>query len=291
MNGTQGKNHLNPESNIAGNAPAHPAGFFARAHRDLTRVVWRGYRIVFLLAMCVCLLGETVLFFSGQVKLISAVLRDDFKIILTVDESFPETGIKELEDKLYAVQGVTYAKYVSKNESFETVRSEDPELARTILTFGQNPLPRMITIKASDNALSNAGSWLKTNIVDKMQGISGVSYNPEQIYAILQADFYDGLLSLVLALAAIAILLLAFFVELSAAKHIPFLHKPRQSLGWMFSGFLGASAAWAVMLALVYPMKHLSPMWWSFPVLWRQMLVLLCGAILGWSMFRWKETR
>lgn len=264
-----------------------PAGFFS----FLTRVILRGHRVMFLLALCLFLLAQTVLFFRGQAKLITAMLKDDFKIILIVDDELPDSEIRALESKLMGVEHLNDVKFVSRDESFALVQRQDPELAQTVLTFGQNPMPRYFAIKVDDVALGNIGMWLQTSIMDGMKGISGVSYNPDAVYALLQAEFYSGLLSMVIAITAVAIIMLAFFVEWSAAKHLPLNHRFGHAVSWMMSGFLGALVSWLILWLMVYPMKHLSPMWWSAPVLWRQAGMLVCGAVLGWTMFRWKETR
>ncbi|MDD4004690.1 MAG: permease-like cell division protein FtsX [Elusimicrobiaceae bacterium] len=279
-----------PPPPVAGEGASCP-GPRGRFFKGLTRVVLRGHRVMFLLSLCLFLLAQTVLFFRGQAKLITAMLKDDLKILLIVDDNVPDSRIKSLESKLFARDHVTYVKFVSRDESFALVQRQDPELAQTVLTFGQNPMPRYFSIKADDTALSNIGMWMQSAIMGRVEGISGVSYNPDAVYALLQAEFYSGLLSMVIAITAIAIILLAFFVELSAAKHLPLDYKFGQAVSWMLSGFLGAISAWAILWVMVYPMKHLSPMWWSAPVLWRQAGMLACGAVLGWTMFRWKETR
>ncbi len=222
----------------------------------LTRVLMRGHRVMFLLSLCLFLLAQTVLFFRGQAKLITAMLKDDLKILLIVDDSVSDTEIKSLEGKLFAQEHITYVKFVSRDESFAFVQRQDPELAKTVLTFGQNPLPRYFSVKVDDAGLANIGMWLQSKIVGNIAGISGVSYNPDGVYALLQAEFYNGLLSVVVSITGIAIILLAFFVEWSAAKHLPFAHKFPQAASWMLSSFLGAVVAWGILWIMVYPMKQ-----------------------------------
>jgi len=259
--------------------------------KDLNRVVGRGYRQVFLLSFCVGLLAESAVFIEGQTKVIFELLKEDLKIMLIVKERLPLDEFKNTEQKLSSLPHMQSAEFVSKDAGLKLLKEKDPELAKSVMLFGENPMPEFFEIKLDESALGSIGTWLEKNILNgKMSGIAGVSYKPEQVSAVLQAGFYNRFMNLVLAITGVIFGLFAFFVELNAVKAGPFLPSLKSASGWMLSGFFGGVSAMLFCWLLVYPMKYLSPMWWTYPSLGWHGAVLLANAWLGWALFRWKES-
>jgi len=131
-------------------------------------------------------------------------------------------------------------------------------------------------------------SW--TSAAWRIPGVADVKYKPLEAYAIMHALFYGHLIRLSLALAFLAFMVTAAMVltyrhtPASLAQALP-ADKP-----WFLSGAGGAAAAALAAYAVVYPVKYLSPVWvWPSP-LW-QAAVVICGALLGWVLFQWKNTR
>lgn len=271
-------------------APARQSGDGFSFLRAMTRTLGRGHRKVFLLSMCFCLLAGVLLFMQKQSAGIYRMLKDDFRIILVIDEKASVTSVKEAGDKLRAMPGVSGVDFVSRDAGLAFLRQRDPGLVRSVSIIGENPLPELFEVRLDDAALGDAGAWLESNVLNgKLPVVAGASYKPEQIYGIMQASFYNRLLTLSLSLAFVLFVLYAFFAEWRALADA--LAKPRPlAIGWVLSGMTGALAALGVCWVLVAPVSYLSPLWWSYPPVAALAGLVLCGGLLGWTLYRWKQS-
>lgn len=258
--------------------------------RAMTRTIGRGHRKVFLLSMCFCLLSGVLLFMQRQSAGIYRMLKDDFRIVLIIDDKASITSIKEAEDRLKALPGVSSVDFLSKDAGLAFLRQRDPGLVRSVAIIGENPLPELFEVRLDDSVLGDAGAWLEANVLNgKMPVVAGASYKPEQIYAIMQAGFYNRLLTLSLSLVFVVFVLYAFFAEWRALADA--ISRPRPlAFGWVLSGMAGAVAALGICWGLVAPVKYLSPMWWSYPSPAALTGLVLCGGLLGWTLYRWKQS-
>ena len=214
------------------------------------------------------------------------------QILLVVQDKMPQQDLRALESKIHSLPDVLQARFVTKEDGLLLLKNKDPELAKSIVLFGDNPIPEFFEVKIDDNAIGNIDAWLDSNVYKAgLKGISGVLYKAEEAYAILQVNFYRSFIRLSLALAALSLVLFSFFVELSAVKKMPVMPSVRHASGWIFSGILGGATASLLCWMLVFPMKYLSPMLWSYSSLKWQCALLLAGALLGRTLFRWKESQ
>jgi len=284
------------EEEILDAAPAQPAAAdeaprSSAVWRGLTRSLGRGYRAVFLFSACVGLLFSTLAFMVRQSGQVEGLLKDDFRLFLIVDERFPAVSLGAVEARLRALPHVSDVRFVSKSEALDQLRAADPELVKTVVSVTENPMPAYFALRLGDAALEDIGAWLDSNVLKgKMPSIAGVSYKPEQIYAVMQAAFYRRFLQLAFSLAVLLLACTAASVEFSAVSRTRFLPSLRQARNWMLSGMAGTAFSAGLCWLFVYPVKHLSPLWWSFPALGWQVSVLVCGAVCGWTLFRWKES-
>ena len=263
----------------------------ARFWGTLNRRAGKGYRAVFMLSMCMGLLFSAIAFMERQSAQIEALLKDDFKLFLVVDEKFPLMEMKNLENKLRSLPNVADIVFVNRAQALDELKATDPELVKSVVPVTENPMPEYFSIKLNDAALEDIGSWLDGNVLKgKMPAIAGVSYKPDQVYAILQATFYRRFLQLVFSMGVLILAFMAFMVEISAVSHTGFLPSVRQGWSWILSGAAGSLVAFGLCWLFVYPVKHLSPLWWSFPGLGWQASVLGMGALCGWALSRWKES-
>jgi hypothetical protein len=234
---------------------------------------------------------SAIAFMERQSAQIESLLKDDFKIFLVVDEKFPLTKINELESSLRALPNIADVTFVNHTQALEELKATDPDLVKSVVPVTDNPMPEYFSLQLNDVALEDIGSWLDSNVLKgKMPAIAGTFYKPEQVYAILQATFYRRFLQLVFSMGALILAFMAFMVEISAVSNTGFLPSVRQSWNWILAGAAGALVACGLCWAFVYPVKHLSPLWWSFPSLGRQAAVIFLGALCGWTLSRWKES-
>ncbi|MFA5162408.1 MAG: permease-like cell division protein FtsX [Elusimicrobiales bacterium] len=250
-----------------------------------------GHRAAFLISLCLALPLCAAAFMEKQSAQLESLLRDDFRLFLIVDDKAPLSAMNGLEDAVRALPYVAEARFVSKKQALEELKLGDADLIKSITVAAENPMPEYFSVKVADPALENIGGWLDANVLQgKMPAIAGVSYKPEQVYAILHASFYRRFLRLVFCAAAFVLAMAALAVEIAAVRGAGFSLPSVQVWGWLLSGAGGAAAGALLCWLLVSPVKHLSPMWWSLPLAQWRFAAPALGALCGWILFRWKET-
>jgi hypothetical protein len=247
----------------------------------------KGYRVAFLLAFSAGLLAELLLFMHAQMREISMLLREDFRIIVVRDEKSRETS-DAIGAALAGLKGAQQAVFVSRQDRLARLKAEEPELVASVLPPGSNPMPDTWEVTIGEEALGDINAW--TDAAWRISGVGDIKYKPLEAYAVMHSLFYGHLIKLGLALAFLAFMLMTAMVLTHG-------HTPASlaaSLGgdkvWFFSGAAGASASALAAYVVVYPVKYLSPVWvWPNP-LW-QVAVVVSGALSGWTLCQWKNAR
>jgi len=109
-------------------------------HHNNIPKVRKGYRVAFLMAFSVALLAEMLLFMHAQMREISVILKDDFRIIVLRDDKSKET-VEAVDAALSAIGGTAQVTYVSRKDRLARLKAEDPELVSSVLVPGLNPMP------------------------------------------------------------------------------------------------------------------------------------------------------
>ncbi len=247
----------------------------------------KGYRVVFLLAFSAGLLAEMLLFLHAQMREVSMLLKEDFRVVVLRDDKSKETS-DSIGAALVKIKGTSQAVFVSRQDRLNRLKAEEPELVASVLSPGSNPMPDTWEVSIGEEALGDINAW--TDAAWKVAGVGDIKYKPLEVYAVMHAIFYGHLISITLALSFLAFMLMAAMV-------LTHSHTPASlaaSLGadkiWFLSGAAGAVASALAAYTVVYPVKYLSPVWvWPNP-LW-QAAVAFSGALLGWVVFQWKKDR
>jgi hypothetical protein len=247
----------------------------------------KGYRVAFLLAFSAGLLAEMLLFMHAQMREIAVLLKEDFRIIVVRDEKTKESA-EAMGAALAGIKGTSQAVYISRQDRLARLKAEEPELVSSVLPPGSNPMPDTWEVIITEDALGDMNAW--TDAAWRVPGVADIKYKPLEAYAIMHAVFYGHLITLGLALAFLAFMIMA-------AMALAHGHTPASlaaSLGadrnWFFAGAGGALASALAAYAVVYPVKYLSPLWvWPNP-LW-QAGMAFSGALLGWALCQWKNDR
>jgi len=247
----------------------------------------KGYRVAFLLAFSAGLLAEMLLFMHAQMREIAALLKEDFRIIVVRAEKSKES-VEVTGAALAGIKGTSQAVFVSRQDRLARLKAEDPDLVASVLSPGSNPMPDTWEIIIGEDSLGDINVW--TDAALRVPGVADIKYKSLEAYAIMHSVFYGHLITLALALAFLAFMVMA-------ALALTHGHTPASlaaSLGadrnWFFAGAGGGAASALVAYAVVYPVKYLSPVWvWPNP-LW-QAGVAASGALLGWALCQWKNDR
>ena len=245
----------------------------------------KGYRVVFLLAFSAGLLAEMLLFLQAQMREIASLLKEDFRIVVVKDD---RTKVKpeDIGAALSAIKGTDQAVFVSCQDRLARLKAEEPDLVASVLPPGSNPMPDTWEVIVREDALGNLNSWI--DAAWRVKGVGDIKYKPLEAYAIMHAVFYDHLIGLGLALSFLAFMLMA-------AMTLTYWHESASltvvmpgEKAWILAGAAGAALSSLAAYVVVYPVKNLSPVWvWPNP-LW-QAVAVGAGALMGWSLGRWKN--
>lgn len=247
--------------------------------------VRKGYRIVFLLAFCISILAEALLFMHTQVREISLILKEDFKIMLILSK---ETKIDriDIEERIKTLNGVEDVVFITKTQRLKRLNENAPELASSVLSVGSNPMPDTFEVRLNESVLGDLNSWMDS--VSRIQGISEVKYKSLEAYAILHALFYGNFIFISLMLGLMAIVLLGVLTLIYRFNLFNLIENFKKDIAWFWTGIFGAFSAVILCYAILYPIKHLSPIWvWPGPG-WH-MMIILTGGISGWVISQWKS--
>lgn len=247
----------------------------------------KGYRVAFLLAFCAGLLAEMLLFLQAQMKEITVLLKEDFRIVVLRDERSKESP-ENIGAALSALKGTEQAVFVARQDRLARLKAEEPELVASVLPPGSNPMPDTWEVIMREEALGDLNAW--TDAAWRIPGVGDIKYKPLEAYAIMHSVFYGHLITLGLALAFLAFMVMAAMALTHGHTPATLAASLDADRNWFFAGAGGAAASALAAYAVVYPVKYLSPVWvWPNP-LW-QVGVALCGALLGWALCQWKNDK
>lgn len=253
-------------------------------HAPKTR---KGYRVAFLLAFSAGLMAEMLLFLQAQMHEVTALLKEDFRIVVVRDTRARETP-EAIGAALSAIKGTEQAVFISRQDRLARLKAEEPELVSSVLPPGSNPMPDTWEIIMREDSLGDLNAW--SDAAWRVPGVGDIKYKPLEAYAIMHSVFYGHLITLGLALAFLAFMIMAAMVFTHGHTPAALIGSLATDRVWFLAGAAGGVASALAAYVVVYPVKHLSPLWvWPNPV-W-QAAVAVCGALLGWVLCRWKEAR
>lgn len=247
----------------------------------------KGYRVAFLLAFAAGLLAEMLLFMHAQMREISVLLKDDFRIIVLRDDRSKETP-EAVGAALAALKGSEQVVFVSRKDRLARLKADEPELVASVLPPGTNPMPDSWEVTIAEQSLGDMNAW--TDAAWRVPGVADIKYKPLEAYAIMHSVFYGHLITLGLALAFLAFMIMAAMVLTHGHTPATLAASLGADRNWFLAGAGGGVAAAVAAYAVVYPVKYLSPVWvWPNP-LW-QAAVIVSGSLLGWVLCQWKNDR
>ncbi len=246
----------------------------------------KGYRVAFLLAFSAGLLAQMLIFLQAQMREITALLREDFRIIVVKDDRAKEPQ-EEIAAALDGVRGTEQAVFISRQDRLARLKTEEPELVASVLPPGSNPMPDTWEVVIKEEALGDLNAW--TDAVWRVPGVADVKYKPLEAYAIMHSVFYGHLITLGLALAFLAFMVMSAMILTHGHTPAELAASLSADKIWFLAGAGGGALSALASYAVVYPVKYLSPVWvWPSP-LW-QAAVAFFGALLGWVLCQWKKT-
>lgn len=245
-----------------------------------------GYRVLFLIVFAGALMAETLLFMRAQVREIALILKEDFRIVVVVNDR-AKADPAAMKEQLMALPGTKDVVFISKADRLKKIKEEDPDLLAAVANMGVNPLPDTFEAELTEAALGNVNSWVEP--AWKVPGVADIKYKPLEVYAILHALFYGHYMLVALALAFVSLVLMALMTVSYRNSLANFLDSMRRDRRWFYTGLGAGALAVALSYAIVYPVKYLSPLWlWPDPL--SQAAIIAAGGLSAWVIFQWKNT-
>lgn len=277
---------MNKANHLAGGNKASAAH---KIKHVITRPIARGYRAVFLLAFTVSLMANTLSYISMQISAVSNMLSNDFRILLTVNSGQDKADLELMASKIQVIEGVKNVTVINRDEMLNQLKNIDGGVIDSLLIADYNILPDFIEIEPQSGVLYNLSSWLESNITGKVDGIQLATYKPEEVYAMLQVQFYRQLLNVTFAICIFVLIAVWIYVEWSSKKTPITAKYFKKGMVWVLSSALASIGASAVLWVLVYPVKLIRPEFWIYDTLQSQIIIAVAAMVLGWIFYRWKE--
>ena len=242
----------------------------------------KGYRIVFLASFIIGIYFEIVMFFYFQTRNISQLLLNDFRVVVALKKNAKLDLIKKriLENRW--VKGI---EYLSRDKILSELERTDNLLYLSIKSMASNPIPDILKIEIDPLFLGNIDTIVDT--LSKEDDITDIRYKPDEVVAIMHAEFYKRLLFLVIGITIVLI----FFIFVTGVLHVGvsnFFTSLNQSFKWFLNGFLGSALGVIGVYVMVYPVKYVSQIWY-WPSFYYHLIIFLSGGVIGWVLYQWKR--
>ncbi|MBI4056385.1 MAG: hypothetical protein HY399_02435 [Elusimicrobia bacterium] len=226
--------------------------------------------------------GEALLFVRHQCLEIESYLMEDFRIVVFVKGSLSENQQKVLEDRLRALPIVEEVQYISSQESLRRIEGREPRLTEAVKFLGKNLLPPSFEVTISSEAVGSLKDWLPR--VQAVPDVQEVKYKTLQADAIMQVQFYEQFLKLILVLCLSLVLIVsALFLTRMTSWPLALLHL-KGAFSWFLLGAGGAALGIGFCFLMAYPLRYLSPFWAWPPLNW-QLSLGAAGGLWGWILY------
>jgi cell division protein FtsX len=243
----------------------------------------KGYRIVFLATLIMGVYFEVVLFFYFQVRNISNLLLNDFRIVVALKK---QSNVEDVKKKILENKWVKGIEYMSRDKILDDLEKTDNLLYLSIKSMALNPIPDIIKIEVDPVFLGNIDMIVDT--LSKNDSITDIRYKPDEVVAIMHIEFYKRLLFLIIGITVA----LVFVILVSAVLYVGVggvLSSFGESVKWFFDGVFGSLCGILSVYFIVYPTKYISQLWY-WPEFYYNLCVLISGGVVGWVLYQWKKS-
>ena len=238
------------------------------------------HRKLFLLVFAIALLIQGWLLADKGLADYRAALQDSFKVILTLDGTADNAQLEAWGQELNQQAAITAVRLFSPEDALAVVRHKNPQLADSLLQLGKNKMPAYFEIQLTEQTLPNLTPFLDN--LTAQYPLLTPHYHPAQARLL----FYTGLVSTLVRTAG-AVILLAFIAFMFLVEAAPY--KTKYTFSGALSGLLAACAASVCMIAALYPVGRLSDVLEHIASWERQVLLLVFGTLLGWTLAKWQR--
>lgn len=245
-----------------------------------TRQVAHLYRKLFLLVFSMALMAQALLFVDKGLSDYYNTLKDSFKVILTVDTPAESTVLEQWGQTLNQKQDITSVRLLSPEDALAVVRHKNPQLVDSLLLMGKNQMPAYFEITLSVPAVNNIRPFVD-NLNAEYEDLTP-HYNEQHAQMLFYVGFAAKLVRVLGGIALLGLLAFMFLVE-------AFPYEQGHALGGLISGILAGVLSAGVLMVLIYPVGPLTDVLAYFTTWHRQVLLLVCSGLLGWTFSKWQK--
>ena len=247
----------------------------------ITKVLFHGYRRLFVLVFAVALLWQGVSLLQDKLHGYHQALTQDFKVLLAVTANADNDALRVMGESLSAKEDIVSVKLFSPADGLVALQARNARLANALVTLGREPMPAYFEIKLTDRAINNMTSFAQ-NLAAEYPQLS-VKYSAAQA----QMAFVSGMLlrtvNMILVLALVLFMAFMFLVEAY----------PVRGKVHAKGGVISALLAWALSLGLLvlvlYPSGLLAEGLTPFTSVERQAGIAVFCALWGWTLSKWQK--
>ena len=238
------------------------------------------YRKLFLLVFAIALLAQALLFVDKGLGDYYNTLKDSFKVILTVDAPAESTVLEQWGQTLNQKQDITSVRLLSPEDALTVVRHKNPQLVDSLLLMGKNQMPAYFEITLSVPAINNIRPFVD-NLDAEYEDLTP-HYNAQHAQMFFYVGFAAKAVRILGALALLCLLAFMFLVE-------AFPYEQGHALGGVISGVLAGALSAVALGILICPLGPLADVLAYFTTWHRQVLLVVCCGLLGWTFSKWQK--
>ncbi len=249
--------------------------------KKTTKVLFHGYRRLFVLVFAVALLWQTVSLLQQKLQQYHEALTQDFKVMLVVSTSTDNETLNVIGESLSANEDVVSVKLFSPADALAALQARNAALTEALVTLGRDPMPAYFEVKLTDRAINNM-PLVAESLAAAYPQLS-VKYSAVQA----QAAFISGMLlrsvHVILVLALVLFVAFMFLVEAYPVRGVTHVK------GGVVSALLAWALSFGIVVLILYPLGLLADGLADFTSEIRQIGIAVFCALWGWTLGKWQK--
>lgn len=249
--------------------------------KKITRILFHGYRRLFVLVFAIVLLGQAVSLLQDKLGEYHMALKKDFKMLLVVNTEADNEALTTMGESLSAKQDITSVKLFAPTDGLAALQARNPRLASALVTLGREPMPAYFEIKLADRVMNNI-TTVAQNLAAEYPQLS-VKYAAQQAEMMFISAILLRAVNSMVVLALVLFVVFMFLVEAYPAR------EQMHAASSILSAVLAWGLSFVILVAVLYPAGILTTNLADFTSWTRQGGMLLFSGLLGWTLSKWQK--
>ncbi|MDR0952739.1 MAG: hypothetical protein LBM71_00905 [Elusimicrobiota bacterium] len=252
-------------------------------NNDYSKVVFRGYRRVFLLIFTLAMLLQAAAFLQDRAKTALNLINSDFRLVITLN-NVSNLQAADFQGKLTALKDVKEVSSIDPMRTLAKATGSSSRLKAATQAINPDFLPKFFELKVNTQAMLNPKVWVQNNIA-VLEPNAAVYYKEDQARLAVYLNGLVNFVNIILLAALFGFLSFGFFVEAYYTKISSF----RERAGGLFSACLSYALAFGVVYFAATALNTLAPALKYEMFSHTQILVFALCLAAGWTLAKWKK--